>query len=154
MSKDGKRPATRLDRPDEKQVRLSVDPDAYSRTPISWRVRFMDRVHDEWGWDLPNDANRAHTLWNRIHSAMKGYETMTWAAIDQKKSCHPWPDPYKLPKKAQDALTRLGFKLEQLEGLYQLSTGNLGRLLGIRDRTVFSILWWDPNHTFYPTQKR
>lgn len=148
-----RRPVLGANLPEKKEVRSTFDPDTYSKMPISWRVGKMDRGHDEWGWHLPNDNDRERTVWDRIHSALKNYETMTWSEIDSKKSCHSW-DPFKLPSKAQQALKALGYKLDLLENLYQLRVGGEGRLFGLRDRAVFSLIWWDSGHSVKPVEKR
>jgi hypothetical protein len=136
-----------------KQVRIGHDPDDFAKRTLSWRIGLMDRNHDEWGWHLSNDPNKEHTIWNKIHSALKGYETMTWVEIERNPHCHGW-EVSKLPTKAQEALKHLGFHLEVVEGLFQLTTGNKGRIFGLRDRGTFKILWWDANHTVKPVGKK
>ena len=153
MSRKDRRPIAALPPDAKKQVRLRQDPSSYSESTIAWRIRLLDRVHDEWGWHLPKDSDKEHTIWSRIHNALKSYETMSWATIDKKHSCHSW-SVTDLPKKAQEGLLRQGLKLEQLEGLYQLAVGSKGRIFGIRDRNLFSILWWDSEHTVFPTEKK
>lgn len=44
--------------------------------------------------------------------------------------------------------------LEDLDQLVSLRVNSTARVIGIRDRATFKILWWDPNHEVCPSQLR
>lgn len=55
-----------------------------------------------------------------------------------------------LSRAAVERLTDLHLE-EFVDNLYSLRLNNTHRIIGIRDRQVFQILWWDPDHKVCPS---
>jgi hypothetical protein len=112
-----------------------------------WRLGMLD-IDGEWGWG--NVESRDLIL--QIHSTLKGFETMTWAEIENKKSKkgkynHLMP-VNQICKRARDRLREI--ELDDFDTLYSLRLSNLERVWGKRDNEAFYLLWWDPEHTVCP----
>lgn len=106
----------------------------------------MDTV-GEWAWN----AITADALKTIIVPRMKALETMTWAQIEKDRHSHPMPTA-EICKDAKERLTAL--KLDDVDLLYQVNMGGKRRVWGIRESNSLVLLWWDPEHTVYPTEKR
>lgn len=123
-----------------KSVRTGGDPDsANSKLPV-WSIKYFD--HDgPWGRHL---CDKDDALWACIFVKLRHYESRTWAEITQnKKRDHP-VSVDGLTKEARKRLTDLG--LDDIESLFRLRLDGTQRVWGIRDREVFRLLWWDPDH--------
>jgi len=139
-----KQPATR-DVPAEqgKQPRYDVtDPQIHSEQKLVWRFGIVD-LGGPFGW---GELGRFELL--DILASLQQYESMTWNEIDQKKSCHA-TRVKDIDKVAYDRLVHLG--LDDEEKLYQIRVNSTGRVWGIRDRNIFKLIWWDPDHKVWPT---
>jgi hypothetical protein len=55
-------------------------------------------------------------------------------------------------KVARDRLVELS--LDDTAELYSLHVNGRQRIIGIRDRQVLKILWYDPDHQVYPSRKK
>lgn len=77
-------------------------------------------------------------------------ETMTWAELLSTGS-HPI-SVTDISRAARQHLGELG--LEEVEELFSLRLSGRERVWGIRDRHRFKVLWYDPDHTVYPVEKK
>lgn len=82
---------------------------------------------------------------------LRDLERMGWRAIEANHGMHHPSPAWKLCKEAQDRLKHLN--LDDFETLFRLRLSGTKRLWGIRTRNLFRVLWWDPNHMVYPTEK-
>jgi len=101
-----------------------------------------------YGW-LTLDGSAAQVLLDRLQQL----ETMTWAEIVKNKKKNHAVRVDRLCSAARRRLTDL--RQEDVDELF--SIGNLGstlRLWGIRDRNVFKVLWFDPDHRVCPSRLR
>lgn len=57
-----------------------------------------------------------------------------------------------LDKEARDRLVEID--LDDLDELWSLRLSGRERVWGTITRNVFSLLWWDPEHTVYPVSKK
>lgn len=94
------------------------------------------------GWKRANAQD-----FQQIFDRLKSFETMTWQAIDQTKSCGFMPVE-QMSKEAQDRLEETG--RDEYDALYKLRITQKGRLWGVRMEQVLHLLWWDPEHLVYP----
>lgn len=97
----------------------------------------------DWGWNAvtPDELRR-------IAGEMKSLESMRWVDIEKRKHTHDMPVA-AICSEARARLRRI--KNDDVDHISQLQIGKKGRLFGIRQEHVFRVLWWDPNHTVYPT---
>lgn len=113
----------------------------------SWRFSKLELVAP-FGW---------HTIQTKllhdIREKLKHFESMTWQEITvvAKKQNHSIP-VNKICKSAQIRLKELG--LDDIESLISLRMTGEQRIWGIRQKSVLLLLWWDPNHQVYPSQKK
>jgi hypothetical protein len=87
----------------------------------------------------------------RVVERLRNLETMTWTEIEAQRSSHGWNGIGDLCRDAARRLEEL--KLDDQEP-YQLQVTGSERVWGIRDGRTFGILWWDPDHSVFPTAKR
>jgi hypothetical protein len=73
---------------------------------------------------------------------------MTWTDIDKKKSCG-FISPSAICKAAKERLLALKYD-DQADQLYKLRISTKCRVYGFRNRNIFHVLWWDPEHSVYP----
>lgn len=94
----------------------------------------------------------ATDVWGDIFEKLVSYESRTWAEI----LSNPTRDhPIAVGKLCKEARQRLmDLKLDDVEALFRFRFTGLQRLWGIRDRNVFQVLWWDPEHKVCPSQLR
>lgn len=112
---------------------------------IAWHIRIMD-MQGDWGWGEIDKS----TLLNEIHLKMSNFETMTWDEILNKNN-----HEISVSKISRNARKRLvEIQQEDIDQLVSLRLAGSLRVWGIRDRNIFRILWWDPEHTVYPIKKQ
>lgn len=128
--------------------RALEEPSQLGSKLFKWRVnsKYIDFDHQEWGWGHLTCKYFFQTLIERLHE----YESMPWDEIARRDSCHPMP-VQNIEPAAQDRLREM-FNNE-IDTLYQVDTTKRCRLWGYRDRTIFYLIWHDPNHTVYRVKK-
>ena len=82
--------------------------------------------------------------------ALHAYEKMTWSEIEQAPHCHSWSSTDDWEDDARVRLQSLG--LHQKEGWWQLRGGNMQRIFGYREGSVFNVVWHDLKHSIYRTK--
>jgi hypothetical protein len=147
--RDGrKRPKTAVPLADQKQPRyqhapeggksprLATEPATHNHERISWHLGALDL-------DGPFCPKRiGEPSLADVVDKLRSFETMTWSEIIGKKH-HPIPFS-GLRSAAQDRLREL--KLDDIDTLMSLRFTGACRVLGIRDKAVLRVLWWDPDH--------
>ena len=104
-------------------------------------------LNGPWGW-----LNiKLKDLLVEIVDKLKNFESMTWSEIESNKKSH-LISLDKIAKKAQERLRER--ELDDLEELYSLRLSGKERIWGKRENEAFYIIWWDPDHTVYPVQKK
>lgn len=123
--------------------------DIFKKYPV-WRFGKID-FEGNWGF-----GNLEKSNFKEILAKLKSFESMTWGEIERKVDKGGQRQNHEMPKEkvcneAQDRLKKLN--LDKFD-LYQLRFSGKERLWGIRTAEILNILWWDPNHTVYPTEKK
>lgn len=101
--------------------------------------------HEKWGFHQL-DFLHIKTIFQKIFQ----FQKMTWQELEYhgshlvsiKKLCHH----------ARERLEEIGN--EDVDELFSLRFSGKERLWGIKDRNVFWILWWDPNHEICSSNKK
>lgn len=76
-------------------------------------------------------------------------EKFTWASAAPRVKSVPASGICK------DARDRLGdIERDDIDDLVEIRLGNKPRVWGVRRGHVFHVLWWDPDHTVWPTEPR
>ncbi|MBC7873326.1 MAG: hypothetical protein H7Y01_04980 [Ferruginibacter sp.] len=110
-----------------------------------WSFSQLDFYAEVGGWIHLQPEDRDALL-----ARFRDWEKMTWAEIlsEGRKQNHSI-FVSKCSDKAQERLEHL--KLDDLEELMSLRVSSRARVIGIRVREVFRILWWDPEHAVCPS---
>lgn len=115
--------------------------------PSDDRIRLSFSIFDNYKWcEEYDDGSYFHVVAQKL----RGYESMTWAEIQSRD--HPVPLG-SLIAPARQRLVVL--QLDDADGaLWRFQLDGLKRLWGIRDRSKFYVLWWDPEHLICPSKKK
>ena len=127
---------------DQRNVRvkiLSSDSDV-----VCWQFSLMD-------FDGPFSCkNISHEDWFLILSKMREWETMTWNEISGRRD-----HAIETENLSPEAKKRLiNIKLDDIDTIFSLHIDGKKRLIGIRDRNIFRVLWWDKEHKVCPSLKK
>ncbi len=124
------------------------DPEAAASTDVlkpSWLLQRMD-LDGPWSWRRCAGEDLLE-----VKSKLAGFETMTWGQILQGTGSHA-VSAEGICKEARDRLTKL--RLDGVDTLVSLRLAGKQRVWGIRLEHRFQVMWWDPNHTVWPTTRR
>lgn len=115
-----------------------------SHERLCWRFEHVD--HDgPWGFD--------DTAMAEILVKMRDCERMTLRELRNTSDLFVEYDvPGGLCKTALDRLAVLGW--DDMTAIQRLRFMGKQRLYGFLDGNIFHVLWWDPEHQVYPSQKR
>ena len=86
------------------------------------------------------------------------YSRMTWGEVrrqthDGGKSKHHYlTEVGRFSKPAQERIKELGIEGDT-DRIFSFSLGNMLRIIGLRDREKFHVLWYDSKHEFYPSSR-
>ena len=138
----------------------SAKHDTFGQKVVSYPScdRYED-FHPAWKLDLfdadgPWGRGRFTTgqFWNEILPKLREYERRSWKEILADRSREHSTPTYKLTKQAQKRLRDI--KLDDIDQLFRFRLSARQRLWGKRAGHIFQILWWDPEHEIYPTEKK
>lgn len=84
---------------------------------------------------------------------------MTWADVkkqthDKGKSKHHYLSPEKMSKDAQIRFWKLPCFIECEDSVFSFAFDNLLRVIGIRDKQFFHVVWYDAYHEVCPSNKK
>ncbi|MEO5370726.1 MAG: hypothetical protein H7833_11710 [Magnetococcus sp. DMHC-1] len=105
---------------------------------LSWQLRHMD-MDGPFGWRVLQGKN---VFWDDIFPKLKNFEAMTWQEIAGDR--HHAIQVDQLSSQAQRRLAELN--LDDIDEVFSLALGGRERIVGIRERSRFLVLWWDPDH--------
>jgi hypothetical protein len=109
----------------------------------SWRFSSACRDGD-WAW------GEAATV--AFLSFSHQYESMTWPEIFKGGNAGKLISTDHLPSPAQAELARISH--DDVDDLVELRFSGLLRAWGVRHGSVLCLLWWDPDHTVFPSYKK
>jgi hypothetical protein len=140
-------PAAKTAARPEKVPRIGEDVDFWNSHPV-WSFSLLDLVAQVGGWiHLQQDEL------DELLARFRQWEKMTWKEIlaESRKQNHPI-DVSKCSSVAQERLRVL--KLDDQAQLMSLSVNSRARVIGILDRGIFRILWWDRDHQVCPSHMK
>ena len=111
---------------------------------VCWQFSLMDMV-GPFSFD-----NLSLEDWQLILDNLKFWETMTWNEIAGRRNHAISTD--NLSPEAKKRLIEL--ELDDIDEVFSLHLDGKKRLIGIRDRNIFRVLWWDPEHKVCPAPKK
>ena len=98
-----------------------------------------------WGWHVATTERLLKYIIPKLHN----FESMTWADIPGTGSHEIIVD--QICREAQDRLVEIDKNDE--DTLFSLRLTGKRRVWGIRRGAILHLLWWDPEHSVYPTQR-
>ncbi|EIC65354.1 hypothetical protein [Mycobacteroides abscessus] len=133
--------------------RSAAPPEPIDDKPFMWSVDDIDHDYKgEWDWDLaPKEtADLLHLL-----ASTSG---MTWRQIKALKTnsrykSHPLHHGQPVDSICKEAQDRLSVLRLDLEDVFRLRHGNLTRVWGHLQGSVFRIVWYDRAHKVCPSEK-
>ena len=124
---------------------------------IVWVFDNLD-VSGEYAFNLDRISHDGNLL--TVFSHMISYSSMTWVEVkrqthDGGKSKHHFLDVSGM---SDSAKSRLKFKLSDdeddvFDSVFSFALTNRLRIVGIRQDRFFHVMWYDPEHKFYPSSK-
>ena len=117
-------------------------PISTSRLNIHWFLAIFDKAA------VWHDGSYCEVTFRTVASHMKSYEGMTWGQIENRRRYNHPVSKDKLVRKARQRLTVIN--MDDIDELWRFRFGSKLRIWGIRDRHVFKVLWWDPQHRICP----
>ena len=123
---------------------------------VTWCISEADQ-HDEWSWGEPRRWD--DTEWfSIIAPKFKELSNLTWREIDSFSSdtghrMHHGHEVGDLIEEAQGRWRELD--LEQFESIFRFRLGGQKRRAwGFIVQAHFHMVWWDRNHSLYPTEPK
>ena len=134
-------------RSDNIPVKLN-DPISYEEAYFSWRAHnnYIDYDEPKLGW---HKVSITHCL-GVIIPALQSYEGYKWREVRLKDRCHPW----ELDEIPTEFYNRLLARQIDVDGLFQISLGSKRRVFGLKEGRLFYLIWYDPDHKFWPTKAK
>lgn len=146
--KEVKRPLNVGSKVTVKEKRNATD----SLKPI-WRFDWIDR-----SGEFAFDTRREKFDHREVLEKMINYSGMSWAEIkrqthDDGKSKHHMLNTDSLSKAAMDRL-RIKKLEEYSDSIFSFALQNKLRIIGIREKEFFYVIWYDSEHQFCPSTKK
>ena len=85
-----------------------------------------------------------------VIDGLRPFESMTWSEIEGKRNHAISCD--SIIREAQRRLEDIG--QDDLDELFSIRLTGRQRIWGIRDGTIFRLLWWDRQHAICPSPKK
>lgn len=126
--------------------KLGRDPD---EGHPSFSFRYLDNAGD-WSWNR-RSAEDSHEILGFLESV----KDLSWNELGRQRSGrrarHHFQDVSDIVPAAQRRVENLALDTV-VDSLYRFRLSGVKRLWGFRKEGVFYTLWWDPEHTVYPTE--
>ena len=137
----------------ERQPRVGVDPGSIYQLRMTWCLTFAD-LRGTWSWG----QSRAWTTeeWCAVlQPALQSFSKLTWAEIE-RQAAHGHRKHHSqlvgsLIAEAQARWGECGFEADEA---YRFRVGAKERVWGFRAGSHFHVVWFDPEHLIYPTEKK
>lgn len=112
---------------------------------FKWRAHALD-WDGEWSWGKIDLRIAFGEIVPKLHQ----FEEMTWAEIEGRTGSH-FIDCSDLCKEAQGRLEQIQ---EGADQLFSLRIDGKHRVWGVREIAMLRLLWWDPEHSVCPSEKK
>jgi hypothetical protein len=109
----------------------------------SWRFSTVDK-NGPYPW--PKNTAEELLILQKLHD----FDSMTWSNI--AGSDHHAIEINRLSRSAQNRLTEL--ELDDIDEIFSFHFSGKKRIIGIRDRNILKLLWWDTEHQVCPSVKK
>lgn len=144
MSKNQKKPTTKIIPLTNKEPKIASSPTGYYHLRPSWRISKLEMV-EPYGWHII-DIEKL----NYIREKLVHFESMTWDEILIKgKKFHHSVATDKLSLEAQRRLRET--RQDDIDDIVSLRLTGTERVWGILDQGILNLLWWDEYHSVCPS---
>lgn len=134
----------------EVAARFVENPSSTYQMKVDWAADAAD-VLESWSWGVARQWTQSD--WdNTILPKLKNFEELTWAEVDALSSDSGHKMHHGMPTSSicEEAIGRLWTIEKYQDDMFRFRLGNLPRLWGFKQGSVFQILWYDPTHQIYP----
>ena|ERR1700677_4816935 len=130
----------------DKRPAIAADPISYLHLKASWRVRHI-QMATPYGWHELTPQELVY-----VQGKLSDFETMTWNEIFvlAKKQNHDIPVNELKCEKARKWMEK---NMKGQPTLWTLRFSGAERVWGVFSEGAYQILFWDPKHLIYPTQR-
>jgi len=137
-----------------KAVKTITKPDINSdRELVIWTFDKIDK-NGKFAFDINRKDFKLETVFDKMLS----YTKMSWLEIkkqthdDGKSKHHILKNLNNISKEADERIKSMRFE-QYSDQIFSFALENKLRIIGIRDGQIFHVIWYDPNHEFYPSNK-
>lgn len=130
---------------DRKKAGARQEPEDISSREVEWCFKRFDK---EYCPRLDRQSKDSIDSFEEVAHCLKKYSTRTWGRIRQDPDRDHSISVNAIESSARRRAREL--KLGDDIRLWSFHFTGKWRLWGIRDRAIFHVLWWDPDHQIYP----
>ena len=152
-NKTKRRPASPAERPESKTPGvIAGNSDAWRDQLFHWSCNYIWHEDSSHKWCFGNVTFSA--FFSEIYPRLKDFQSMRWREILKNSHHHHW-QLNKLDKEVRDLFITMRGAIDLgTDEIYQFHVKGKHVILGIRDGSVFHLMWNDIDHQIYPTKKR
>ena len=138
--------------PGHKTTVMTVDSSENSK--VIWLFDRIDRAGP-----FAFDTNRPDFQHKEFLDKMISYSSMTWREVrmqthDGGRSKHHFlSDTDRFSREARERIAEMNLG-EETDRIFSFALQNRLRIVGLRERELFHVLWYDPEHRVYPSERR
>lgn len=120
---------------------------------VTWCTTKTD-LNGSWSWGEPRAWQPDE--WDKvIHPPFQQFAQLTWQEIDKfsSESGHKMHHGHEVGDLIQEAQLRWqALDLEQFDSVFRFRLGGVRRAWGYIVQAHFHMIWWDRDHSIYPTE--
>lgn len=136
-----------------KKPSFGRDPNSCLQLKPAWQFNNRDIDHHKWGWGNLS----ADDFMEILNTSLCKFETMTWDEILKTSGGRKDGNNHhnvEIASCCSDAQKRLlELKMDDIDQLFSLRLDNKTRLWGIKDGGILRFLWFDKEHSVYPSSR-
>lgn len=146
LEKQRKRQAKHKVEPTTKKTPSVQIPDDANQSVVFWAFQRFD------SYDWRADKDDEHAPFYDVANRLREYSERTWNDVLQNEWRDHSCDVAQLVPAAKKRLVELN--MDDVGELLRFRFTGSQRLWGFRDRQFFIVLWWDPDHEVWPSEKK
>lgn len=158
MQSENKKKRLRKKFPEEKKKSLKGISFNRGKEKFQWDLAKCE--WDDEGWNS-DKVTELRCFSEKIIGKLKEYETQTWSQVESasggKSPGHGNNNHFingvNLPKKNRRVFIAKRY-MDDYEEVFSLRLSGTERLIGIVDMAKFYVLWYDPDHSFFPSKRK
>lgn len=144
---------------DDNTPRTSENPESIMEMTFSFNCETIADRKDEWSWRQQRDWVSYFNSQGKpcdVTNCLNGLVGLKWSEIISqttgKKKRRKKNHSQAYSSICLEAQKRWRHIERPEDELFRVRYGSAGRIWGVRTGSLFSVVWWDPNHKIYPTE--